>query len=181
MSEIRVPSPCLVVLVGAAASGKSTWASSNARPGEIVSSDHIRQQVGESPHDQKANNDVFELVDEFVRRRLARKLFTIVDATSLDDKGRANYRRLAHDAGVPCVAVAFPTDAATCRKRNNARAMPVPGHVLKRQLAEFERVAPQLASEGFAAVYDAPAPLRRQPSTDRIAVRPATAAPRLGG
>lgn len=165
MAEIRVPSPALIVLVGASASGKSTWATANSRPGEVVSSDAIREQVGESAHDQRANKDVFELVDEVVRRRLARKLFTIVDATSLDDDGRAKYRRLAADAGVPCIAVAFPTDAATCRKRNNARAMPVPGHVLKRQLAEFDRVAPLLAEEGFDAVFDAPAPMRRRPAT----------------
>ncbi len=165
MSEIRVPTPCLVVLVGASGSGKSTWAGANSLPGEVVSSDEIRQQVGESPHDQKANKDVFELVDEFVRRRLARRLFTIVDATSLDDEGRSKYRRLAADAGVPCIAVAFPTDAATCRKRNNARSMPVPGHVLKRQLADFDRVAPLLADEGFDAVYAEPASLRRQPPT----------------
>jgi F420-dependent oxidoreductase-like protein len=165
VSEIRVPSPALVVLVGASGSGKSTWAAANSRPGEVVSSDDIRQQVGESTHDQRANKDVFELVDEIVRRRLARKLFTIVDATSLDDDGRAKYRQLAADAGVPCIAIAFPTDAATCRKRNNARAMPVPGHVLKRQLAEFDRVAPLLSEEGFHAAYAAPLPLRRQPST----------------
>lgn len=158
-----MPSPALVVLVGVSGSGKSTWAATNSRPGEVVSSDAIRQQVGESPHDQKANKAVFELVDEFVRRRLSRKLFTIVDATSLDDDGRAKYRELAADAGVPCVAIAFPTDPAICRKRNNARAAPVPGHALKRQFADFDRVLPLLAAEGFDAVFTEPAPLRRQP------------------
>ena len=164
MTEIRVPTPCLVVLVGASGSGKSTWAHAFAKPGEIVSSDALRAQVGESEHDQKASNDAFAVLDDIVRRRLTRRLFTMIDATSLDDAGRAKYRAMAADAGVPCVAIAFPTDAATCRSRNRARANPVPGHVLTKQLKNFDRVLPLLADEGFQAVYAQPEPLRRTPS-----------------
>ncbi|MEY2470419.1 MAG: hypothetical protein QOF21_3117, partial [Actinomycetota bacterium] len=60
--EIRVPTPCLVVLVGASGSGKSTWATENSGPGEVVSSDALREQVGESAHDQRASADAFALL-----------------------------------------------------------------------------------------------------------------------
>ena len=161
MIDLRVPTPCLIVLVGASGSGKSTWAAANARPGEVVSSDALRAQVGESALDQKANKDTFALLDEIVQRRLARKLFTIIDSTSLTASGRAKYRALADGAGVPCIAIAFPTDAATCRRRNKLRAAPVPAAVISRQLKDFEHARTALADEGFAAVYDEPGPLRR--------------------
>ncbi len=164
MSEIRVPTPALILTVGAPGSGKSTWAAANARPGEVVSSDALREQVGESAQDQKASADAFTLLDEIVRRRLARKLLTIIDSTSLDDGARAKYRAMARDAGVPCVVVAFPTDAAVCKKRNRARSAPVPGHALNRMLAEADRVMPLLVGEGFDEVFEEPGPLRRLPA-----------------
>src|SRR5262249_7439464 len=37
-----LPSPCLVILVGAGASGKSTWAAAYAPPGTVVGSDAMR-------------------------------------------------------------------------------------------------------------------------------------------
>jgi F420-dependent oxidoreductase-like protein len=146
--EIRVPTPCLVVLVGASGSGKSTWATENSGPGEVVSSDALREQVGESAHDQRASADAFALLD----------------ATSLDDNGRAKYREFARAAAVPCVAIAFPTDAATCRRRNRARVTPVPAAVLTKQLKDFDRVLPLLQNEGFDSVYAEPAAMRRMPS-----------------
>lgn len=161
MSEFRVATPSLVVLVGISGSGKSTWASNNAARGEIVSSDALRAQLGESEQDQVAGSDAFAVLEDIVRRRLARRLFTVIDATSLEDAGRATYRALARDAGVPCVAVAFPTDPATCKARNRARATPVPGHVINTQLKAFERVLPLLADEGFDEVIVEPGPMQR--------------------
>jgi F420-dependent oxidoreductase-like protein len=161
---IRVPTPSLLVLVGASGSGKSTWAAQQCRPGEVVSSDALREQVGESAHDQRASVDAFAVLDEIVRRRLARGLFTVIDATSIEDESRARYRSIARDAGVPVVAIAFPTDAATCKSRNRARTSPVPGPVLNKQLKEFDRVLRLLPDEGFDAFFPEPGPLRRRPA-----------------
>ncbi|MDQ1392746.1 MAG: hypothetical protein QOF30_1723, partial [Acidimicrobiaceae bacterium] len=59
---VRLPIPCLVVLVGASGSGKSTWAQENFRPGQIVASDDLRALVGEGPHDQRAATDAFDVL-----------------------------------------------------------------------------------------------------------------------
>ena len=165
MTDVVVTTPCLVVLVGVSGSGKSTWAAANAAPGEVVSSDALRAQVGESTFDQKASTDAFAVLEDIVQRRLARRLFTVIDATSLEDDSRARYRDLARAAGVPCITVAFPTDAATCKTRNRRRAVPVPGPVLTKQLKEFARVLPLLATEGYDAVFAEPGPLRRRAAT----------------
>ncbi|MEY2473480.1 MAG: hypothetical protein QOK28_2809 [Actinomycetota bacterium] len=165
MTDVTVPTPCLVVLVGVSGSGKSTWAADNCAPGEVVSSDALREQVGQSAVDQKASVDAFAVLEDIVQRRLARRLFTVIDATSLEDESRARYREYARAAGVPCVAVAFPTDAATCKSRNRTRAFPVPGPVLTKQLKEFDRVHPLLATEGYDAVFAEPGPLLRRADT----------------
>ena len=39
---LRLPSPCLVVLVGPAGSGKSTWAAAHFPADQVVSTDRLR-------------------------------------------------------------------------------------------------------------------------------------------
>ena len=41
----NLPSPCVVVLVGPGASGKSTWAASHFPPDSVISSDRLRALV----------------------------------------------------------------------------------------------------------------------------------------
>ena len=48
---MRLPDPALVLLVGAAGSGKSTWAHQHYRAVEIVSSDALRAVVGSGTAD----------------------------------------------------------------------------------------------------------------------------------
>ena len=43
---LRLPDPCLVVLVGATAAGKSDWAAQWFAPEQVVSSDRLRAVVG---------------------------------------------------------------------------------------------------------------------------------------
>ena len=45
MTDARLPDPAVVVLAGAAGSGKSTWAAERFRAAEIVSSDALRAAV----------------------------------------------------------------------------------------------------------------------------------------
>ena len=54
-SSLRLPSPSLVVLVGPAAAGKTTWAEANFAPHQVVSSDRLRLLVGEGEDDQRAS------------------------------------------------------------------------------------------------------------------------------
>ena len=64
---LELPSPCLVVLVGAAGSGKTTWAQQHLAA-QVVSSDAMRALVGEGEHDLRASVDAFDVVE---RRRTA--------------------------------------------------------------------------------------------------------------
>ena len=123
---LRLPDPCLVVLVGATAAGKSHWAARWFEPDQVVSSDRLRAVVGRGERDQRASRDAFEVLDLIVAKRLRRRLTTVIDSTGLDAGRRAAWRELAEANGLPAHAVLFDTPAADVRKRNRARGSPVP-------------------------------------------------------
>ena len=121
---LRLPDPCLVVLVGATAAGKSHWAARWFEPDQVVSSDRLRAVVGRGERDQRASRDAFEVLNLIVAKRLRRRLTTVIDSTGLDAGRRAAWRELAEANGVPVHAVLFDTPAADVRKRNRARGSP---------------------------------------------------------
>jgi len=157
---IRLPDPCLVVLVGPSGSGKSAWADEEFRPQQVVSSDRLRALVGQGEHDQRAGTDAFAVLDLILDRRMKRRLFTVVDTLGLDRDRRRAYVALARRHRVPVVAVSFDVPAADCRARNAARPRPVPSKVLAAQLRSWPEVLGQLAADGFDAVVGGPGPVR---------------------
>jgi alkanesulfonate monooxygenase SsuD/methylene tetrahydromethanopterin reductase-like flavin-dependent oxidoreductase (luciferase family)/predicted kinase len=150
---MRIPDPALVVLVGPSGSGKSTWATGRYRDQEVVSSDALRGVVGSGPHDLDASADAFAILEQVVAARVGRGLPVVVDTLGTDDDRRRRWLDLARRAGLPAVAVVLETPDAECRRRNAARARPVPAAVLKRQLARHREVVAALAGEGWDLVH----------------------------
>ena len=142
----------MVVLAGAAGSGKSTWAAERFRTAEIVSSDALRAAVGSGPSDLDASADAFALLDQIVAARSRRSLTTVVDTLGLDPQRRAEYRRLARMAGLPGVLVIMNTPDALCRERNRQRDRPVPAPVLTDQLRRISRLLDSGEQEGWDLV-----------------------------
>ena len=151
---IELPSPCLVVLIGPAGSGKSTWAEEHVAE-YVVSSDSLRATVGEGEDDLRASIDAFAVLDDIVARRLRRKLTTVIDSLGTDPVRRAKWRALAAAQGVACVAIVFDAPAAQLRRQNKGRAKRVPEAVLKRQLSEWPAVLADVDGEPFSAVHRA--------------------------
>ena len=160
--ERKLPSPCVVVLVGPGASGKSTWAAERFGPELIVSSDRLRALVGAAEDDLAASADAFKLLEEVVKQRIARRLTTVVDTLGLDRDKRRNWLALAKVHGLPCVAVAFDTPAAECRRRNRERTKRIPADVLNAQLKTWNGVKKQLPDEGYDEIL-APGAVRVVP------------------
>src|SRR4051812_1208444 len=135
---MRLPDPCLVVLVGATASGKSHWAHEWFAPDQIVSSDRLRAVVGAGEDDLRASGDAFEVLELIVAKRMRRGLVTVVDTPGLDPKPRAAWRALGDRHDVPAYAVVFDPPAAVVRER--ARGSVVPSKVVSGQLREVGAV-----------------------------------------
>jgi F420-dependent oxidoreductase-like protein len=150
-----LPAACLVVLIGPSGAGKSTWAASQFRASQIVSTDALRALVGEGEHDQRAGTDAFAVLDDVLERRLRRRLLTVVDSLGLDEGRRRQWLAAARRHGMPCHAVLFATPAALCRARNRERQPVVPAKVLAGQVRAFAVAASAVTDEGFDGVHAA--------------------------
>jgi predicted kinase len=151
---LEIPERAVVVLAGAAGSGKSTFAARHFRPTEVVSSDACRALVADDENDQSATNDAFELLDLIVEKRLRAGRLTVVDATNAKPDSREPFVALArrHDA-IP-VAIVFDLPDRLCLERNRARAeRAVAPYVVRAQIRALRRSLPALEREGFRAVH----------------------------
>jgi alkanesulfonate monooxygenase SsuD/methylene tetrahydromethanopterin reductase-like flavin-dependent oxidoreductase (luciferase family)/predicted kinase len=149
MTADPLPDPAVVVLAGAAGSGKSTWAGARFRAPEIVSSDQLRAVVGSGPADLEATEEAFALLDQIAAARTRRGLTTVIDTLGLDPDRRRDYLRLARAAGLPGVLVIMDTRAALCRRRNRERDRPVPAPVLTEQLRRTRQLVEEALDEGW--------------------------------
>ena len=164
---LRIPPTALVVLVGPAAAGKSTWAARHFKPTQIVSSDHCRALIADDESDQDASRDAFRIFHRIISERLKRGLLTVADSTALQPMARADLLRCANIYGRPTIAVLFIPTADTQRKWNAQRSRNVPNPVLMdhRQLAQQALQA--VCSEGFSQITV----LRTPEEIDELEVR----------
>ena len=159
-----LPSPCVVVLIGPGASGKSTWASANFPADVVVSSDRLRAAVGTGEDDLEASDDAFALLEQIVERRISRRLPTVIDTLGLNLERRRRWLQLARAASLPCVAVTFDAPEEQCRAQNRARPHPLSAAALTAQFRSWRSAKTVIGDEGFDLVIDAaPARLVEEP------------------
>jgi predicted kinase len=154
--RIVVPDPALIVLIGPAGAGKSTFAQRWFAPEEILSSDALRAVVSGDANDQSATGAAFAILHRQLGRRLAAGLLTVVDATNVQHSSRRSLLVRARRAGHPSVAIVLNLPRLTVHERNAARLERVVApDVIDVQLEALERSlrAGQLAGEGFVAVH----------------------------
>ena len=154
MTELLVPSPSLVALVGVAGCGKSTFAARHFAPTEVVSSDRCRALVADDERDQSATRDAFDVLHLIVDRRLARMRLTVVDATNVKPRARRPLLAIARRNHLPAVAIVLDLPAEVCVERDRGRdSRRVGAEVIALQRAQLEEGMSSLRAEGFRDVH----------------------------
>jgi len=150
--RIEVSSNALVLLIGAAGSGKSTFAARHFPPSGVISSDQLRARIGESESDQRANDDVFERLRTLTQSRLVAGALTVVDATNTDWMRRAELIAMSRRYQRPVIGIVFDLPLDVCLARIAVRPRPVRASVVRQQVADIQRDRDRLDLEGFAAI-----------------------------
>lgn len=170
MTELVIPTPCVVLLVGAAGAGKSTFARRHFSPEAILSSDAMREAIAGDAADQRLNGPAFAALHRTLDRRLASGGLAVVDATNATSAARRAIRRIAARHRVPIIAIVLDLPEAIVRARNAGRTeRPVPEEVVTRHLAAVAGALDrgQLEAEGYARIVR----LRTAEEVDSVAVR----------
>ena len=154
-TTIVVTDPSLIVLVGPAGVGKSTFAARHFAPDEVLSSDALRAAIGGDEANQAVTRAAFAALHRTLTRRLAGGRLTVVDATNVQHHARVALLRRARAAGLTAAAIVLALPDAVALARNRSRpGRTVDETVVLRQLAELRRTADpgRLESEGFDPV-----------------------------
>ena len=159
--RLTVPDPSLVVLIGAAGAGKSTFAARHFPADVILSSDAFRAEASPSGSaaDQGVTRAAFGRLHRALERRLAEGRLTVVDATNVELAARRALLARARSAGLPAIAIVVAPPGAVVRARNAGRPdRVVPADVVEHHLARIDAllaagIAERLRLEGFAEVH----------------------------
>lgn len=154
MARLEITDPSLVVLVGAAGAGKSTFATAHFGASEVLSSDALRGVVAGDEGDQRATRLAFAILHRTLGARLAAGRTTVVDATNVTPFARRGLLQRAAAAGVPAIGIVLDLPPELVQARNAARwGRTVPRAAVERQLQALRRsLAGSLLAEGFAQV-----------------------------
>lgn len=154
MTTLAIPDMSLVVLMGASGSGKSTFAHKHFPPTAVLSSDYFRGLVSDDENDQSASTAAFDALHYIAGLRLAAGRVTVIDATNVQQAGRATLIALARKHHVQVVAIALDMPESVCLARNANRPDRDFGpHVVKRHRNDLRRSLRGLAREGFRKVH----------------------------
>jgi protein phosphatase len=154
MSTLRIPELSLVVLVGPSGAGKSSFALKHFKTTEVLSSDRCRGSVSDDENSLEASEDAFAVLNFIARKRLARGLLTVVDATNVQKEGRAPLVALAREHHVLPVAIVLDLPERLCHERNQTRPDRAFGpHVVRNQIRQLRQSLRGLQKEGFRHVF----------------------------
>lgn len=132
------------VMVGVAASGKSTWSRNyiEKRPNWVIlSSDVIREEFQTDD-----NNYVFATLRARMEEVIKKGYNVIIDATNVTRKNRRSYIAIAKKYNIQIEAIVFAIPLEECLRRNASRKRVVPEAAIRRMVARWELPTLQ---EGF--------------------------------
>ncbi|MDR1915202.1 MAG: polynucleotide kinase-phosphatase [Synergistaceae bacterium] len=154
IEQIKIPEFCVVALVGASGSGKSTFARRFFKPTETLSSDFFRGLVSDDENDQSASDAAFDALYYVADKRLDAGKLTVIDATNVQKMAREKIVQLAHEQDCLAAAIVLDFPEELCQSRNRQRPdRNYPSSVVRGHVNALKRSLKSLRKEGFRYVY----------------------------
>jgi len=152
--RIEIPELALLILVGPAGAGKTTFARTRFKPTEVISSDFCRALIADDEADQSATPAAFQVLHLIAGLRLRRRRLTVIDAVNARPIDRRPLLTLAGAHDTAAVALVFDLPEQVCVARDRARpGRSVGSRVIRAQREAILRSLPALPEEGFDAVH----------------------------
>ena len=152
--RIEIPEFCLVAMIGATSSGKTSFALKHFKPTEVLSSDFFRGIVADDENDQGASGDAFDLLYYAANKRLGNMKTTVIDATNLQPYARKKVIDLAREQNVHSAAIVLNLPEKLLQERNRERPdRGYPERVIRKHVSDLKRSIGSLKREGFRFVY----------------------------
>ena len=152
--NISTPEFSLIMLVGATASGKTTFAHQHFGNTEIISSDHCRALVSDDPTDQSVTPQAFAILHSILEARLQNRRLTVVDATNLQPNARRPIIDLARRHDCRITAIAFDLPIQTLIQRNERREdRSISNHIVNRQHRSLSAAIKNMRRESVRNIY----------------------------
>lgn len=132
--------PKLYIMVGISASGKTTIGKQIAEKEKciVVSSDEIRGEICGDVMDQSKNVEVFKIFHERIKKYLLQGNNVIAEATNINIKSRRAIFENVKNVDCEKIAYIIPKTIEQCIEDNIDKEYPVPHHVIKKQMMNFQ-------------------------------------------
>lgn len=152
--RIELPELCVVAMVGASSSGKSSFAHKHFKPTEILSSDFFRGMICDDEGSKTVSAEAFDLLYYAANKRLDNQKLTVIDATNIQRDARKQVITLAREQDVYAAAIVLDLPENILQERNLARPeRNLPARVIKNHCRDVKNSIKYLKQEGFRYIY----------------------------
>ncbi|MBD0675463.1 AAA family ATPase [Streptomyces sp. CBMA156] len=153
LAALGLPDPCLIVLIGAPGTGKTTLTAAFDAD-DVLSADQLRGLACGDRGSQAATGIAWQILHTLLDHRTARDRRTVVDATNATAGHRALLLAPARRCGIPAYALVVDAPLGTALARNASRTGTgrVPDDVVRAMHEQITADLPTLTGEGFTGV-----------------------------